>query len=86
MTQALEWSALWAAMDDKPDDWIPTTAAMYMHMLEVVPPRLDIGCRFLVGEPQRHNEEGKAVHACFRQVGRHYSARYLTVEQFKGIA
>ena len=86
MTQALEWSALWAAMDDKPDDWIPTTEAMYWHMLEVVPPRAHCLGAFLVGEPQRHNEDGKAVHACFKQVGNVYSARYLTVEQFKGIA
>jgi len=81
----LEWAALWAAMDALPEEWIPTTVAMYQHMLEIVPPRLDIGSRFLVGEPQRHNEQGKAVHACFRQVGKEYFARYMTVEQFKAM-
>ena len=31
-TTLLEWSPLWAAMDAKPLDWIPTTEAMYWHM------------------------------------------------------
>lgn len=83
MSKPLEWQALWDAMDARPDEWIPTTEGMYWQMLECVPPRAHSLGAFLVGEPQRHNEEGKAVHACFRQVGRQYSARYLTVEQFK---
>ena len=84
--QTLEWSALWEAMDAYPTEWIPTTEDMYWQMLECVPPRAQTASRFLVGEPQRHNEAGKAVHACFKQVGSSYFARYLTVEQFSTVA
>lgn len=63
MTAPLEWQPLWDAMDAKPDEWIPTTEAMYYRMLEVVPPRAHSLGAFLVGET--------------------YSARYLTVEQFR---
>ncbi len=83
MSNPLEWAALWAAMEASPDEWIPTTERMYWQMLECVPPRAQSLGAFLVGEAQRHNEEGKAVHACFKQAGQAYSARYLTVEQFR---
>lgn len=79
----LEWDALWAAMDAAPDAWIPTTEAMYWHMLGCVPPRCQLGDRFLVGEPLRHNTEGKAVHACFKEVGSQFFAKNMTVEQFQ---
>lgn len=84
MNQPLEWSALWAAMDAAPEAWIPTTEGMYWEMLECVPPRAHAGGAFLVGEPLRHNAEGKAVHACFKQSGKAFFARNLTVEQFRG--
>ena len=83
-TAKLEWSDLWAAMKASPDAWIPTTDAMYWDMLEAVPPRAHYGGAFLVGEAERHNEDGQAVHACFKQVGDDYFARYMTVAQFKG--
>ena len=82
----LEWQALWSAMDDHPNEWIPTTEVMYWDMLEALPPRCHSGGRFLVGEAQRHNDHGKAVHACFKQVGTEFFAKYQTVEQFKGLA
>jgi len=83
-TNMLEWSELWAAMDAAPDAWIPTTESMFWEMLEAVPPRAEQSGRFLVGEPLRHNEDGKAVHACFKQVGQDFFARNLTVAQFHG--
>jgi hypothetical protein len=82
MSATLEWAPLWAAMDAKPLEWIKTTEAMYSEMLECLPPRAQTSSAFLVGEPLRHNEQGKAVHACFRQSGDDYFARNLTVEQF----
>ena len=82
--EKLEWSELWAAMDAEPEAWIPTTEDMFWQMLEAVPPRAQTGRGFLVGEPNRHNEQGQAVHACFKQVGSEFFAKYLTVEQFKG--
>jgi hypothetical protein len=81
MNQPLEWSALWAAMDAQPEAWIPTTEDMYGKMLDCLPPRAMSGGAFLVGEPLRH-VDGKAVHACFKQVGSSFFARNLTVEQF----
>lgn len=85
MTTPLEWSDLWAAMDAQPTEWIETTESMYWQMLECVPPRADAGSRFLVGEPKTHNAEGKAVHACFRQVGDTYQAKHMTVAEFWGL-
>lgn len=79
----LEWAPLWAAMDAQPEAWIPTTEGMYGEMFERLPPRAMSGSAFLVGEPLRH-VEGKAVHACFKQVGKDFFARNLTVEQFRG--
>jgi len=82
MSAKLEWAELWAAMDASPAEWIPTTEAMYWQMLEVLPPRAWRGDCFLVGEPLRHDSEGKAVHACFCKTGDSYRARNLTVRQF----
>jgi len=79
----LEWAQLWAAMDAKPLEWMPTTEAMYWDMLECVPPRAQHRGAFLVGEPLRHNEQGQALHACFKQIGDKYFARNLTLEQFR---
>lgn len=84
MSAKLEWAPLWAAMDATPEEWIPTTEDMFYEMLECVPPRAQERRRFLAGEPLRHNEEGKAVHACFKQSGNDFFARNLTVEQFRG--
>ena len=80
--QALEWQALWDAMDAQPDAWIPTTEAMYWHMLEVLPPRKMLGRNFLVGEPLRSNEQGEMVYRCFTKFGDTYKARNLTLAQF----
>ena len=34
-----EWSDLWNAMEDKPENWQPTTREMAMEMLGAVPPQ-----------------------------------------------
>jgi hypothetical protein len=78
----VEWAQLWAAMDAAPHEWIETTEAMYWDMLECVPPRKMDQCKFLVGEPQRHNEQGEAVYACFKKYGTRIYARYRTVSQY----
>ena len=82
--EPLEWKPLWDAMDATPDAWIPTTEDMYWELLECVPPRAAVPGCFLVGEAERHNDEGKAVHACFKQSGSQFFAKYMTVEQFRG--
>jgi hypothetical protein len=83
-SEKLEWADLWAAMDAKPGDWIETTEEMFWDMLEAVPPRAHVGTRFLVGEPKTTNEEGKEVHACFKEEGGRFYAKHMTVEQFYG--
>jgi hypothetical protein len=80
----LEWDALWNAMGVAPGAWVQTTEAMYWQMLEAVPPAAQSRCAFLVGEAHHHNDEGRAVYACFQETPRGFFARYLTVQQFKG--
>ncbi len=79
----LEWAALWAAMTENPEAWIPTTEAMYSDMLEVLPPAGWVGGAFLVGEPNHHNAQGEAVYACFRKIGDKFHARYLSRREFR---
>jgi len=83
-TKPLEWADLWAAMDAQPDAWIPTTEEMYWDMLEAVPPRCQTARAFLVGEARRHDSNGHAVHACFKQVGSEFFAKHMTVAEFQG--
>jgi len=78
----LEWSELWDAMDANPQEWIPTTEAMYWQMLECLPPRKMIGQNFLVGEVNDHTEDGKGIYACFTKFGDTYKAKHLTVAEF----
>ena len=78
----LEWQPLWDAMDASPNDWIPTTEAMYWEMLGVVPPRKMIGQQFLVGEALRHNSESEEVYSCFTKFGDTYKAKNMTVNEF----
>jgi hypothetical protein len=82
-TMTLEWAPLWDAMKAKPDAWILTNEAMYWEMLECVPPRAMAGRTFLVGEADSHNNDGYAVYACFKKFKDDYSARYMTLAQFK---
>lgn len=86
LSTKLEWAQLWAAMDALPDDWIQTTRDMYFQMLECVPPRAQVGGLFLVGEAKTHNAEGKAVHACFKEVCNKYFAKQMTIAEFRTAA
>jgi hypothetical protein len=81
----LVWAELWAAMEAKPDAWIPTTEEMYWEMLEALPPAGWIGGAFLVGEPHHHDADGYAVFACFRQQGKLFHARHLNKPQFRAM-
>lgn len=79
----LEWNALWDAMKERPDSWITTTEAMYWEMLECVPPRAHVAGAFLVGEAERHNEQGQPVYACFRMATKDtFFAKYMTLTEF----
>lgn len=81
-TKPLEWNELWDAMDANPQEWIPTTEAMYWQMLEVLPPRKMMGQNFLVGEANCHNAEGEAVYSCFTKFGDTYKAKHMTLAEF----
>ena len=81
-TKPLEWQELWDAMDASPNEWIPTTEAMYWQMLECLPPRKMIGQNFLVGEVNDHTEDGQGIYACFTKFGDTYKAKHLTVAEF----
>jgi len=81
-TKPLEWNELWDAMDANPQEWIPTTEAMYWQMLEVLPPRKMLGQNFLVGEANDHNSDGEAVYAAFTKFGDTYKAKHLTFAEF----
>ncbi len=83
--KALEWQALWDAMEAEPNEWIPTTEHMFWEMLEVLPPRAQTGRAFLVGEPLRSNSEGYPVYACFKRMGNEYHAKNMTLKEFKAI-
>ena len=78
-----EGKDLWNAMEDKPENWQPTTREMAMEMLEAVPPQAMRRESFLVGEPNHHNDDGLPVYACFRVKDGHYEAKYLTEEGFR---
>ena len=82
----LTWQPLWDAMRANPAQWIPTTEQMFWDMLEVLPPRLQGSSAFLVGEADHHNNEGRAVYACFCKIGSQYRAKYMTTEQFRSEA
>jgi len=81
-TKPLEWQELWDAMDANPQEWIPTTEAMYWQMLEVLPPRKMLGQNFLVGEAVRSNAEGEPVYAGFTKFGDTYKAKNMTLAEF----
>jgi len=81
-TKPLEWQELWDAMDANPQEWIPTTEAMYWQMLECLPPRKMIGQNFLVGEVNDHTEDGQGIYACFTKFGDTYKVKHLTVAEF----
>jgi hypothetical protein len=85
MITTLEWQPLWDAMEKYPDEWICTTEKMHWDMLEVLPPRAQTKRAFLVGEAHSHNTDGKAIYACFKESGNDFFARYLTLEQFRGM-
>lgn len=81
-TKKLEWNELWDAMEAAPEEWIETTEAMYWEMMGALPPRKMTRAAFLVGEPLRHNHEGRAVYSCFTRLGDTYKAKNLTTKQF----
>lgn len=81
--KTVEWGDLWAAMKTLPDEWIPTTKAMFHEMLGCVPPKAQLGLTFLVGEADHDNADGDTVYACFKIVEGKAYARYLTYAEYR---
>ena len=78
MSAPLEWDALWAALDADPDEWTPTTGAMFYDQLGVVPPQRRAKGAFLGGEPLRVNRDGDYVYHCFKVEGGGFFACNMT--------
>lgn len=86
----LEWAALWSAMREHynagSDVWTLTTQHMFNEMLGVLPPRAMSSGAFLVGEPETHDANGRAVYAAFRQLpGNVFQSRYMTANEFRSV-
>ena len=79
---ALEWSELWNAMKASPDQWIRTTKEMYDEQLCCMPPTRHRAYCFLVGEPERHNDNDEPVFAAFKFTTEGYFAKYQTILEF----
>ncbi len=63
--------------------WIPASHALTDYMLNVLPPMVQRGWNFAVGEPYNHESRGRAVYLCFRfHEGRH-ECRYATLHDFR---
>lgn len=55
----------WQSMELKEGASIEVSERIYYEMLGCVPPRLQIGTYFEVGEAHHHTNEGKAIHHAF---------------------
>ena len=66
--------------------WVPTTKDQYWEALEVLPPVMMGSGSFLRGECWVHEiKDGKItkIFAAFREKGKTYAARYMSVAEFK---
>lgn len=62
--------------------WVEVSESFYWQALEVLPPILFRGARFMVGEPFDHDARGVAIHAGFVKLGERYFARYFPTDHF----
>ena len=65
-------------------EWTRVSSRFYNEMLEVLPPAIHNRAGFVMPEPLRHNDDGKAIVMIFRQfqqpMGR-YEMRYGTLAE-----
>lgn len=67
------------------------SAARYDDMLNILPPALWLGRGFLVGEPMRHDDHGRAMFTAFLHTGRGEAVTYyealepMTVRDFRAL-
>lgn len=70
-----------------PMTWKKSTFERYWQMLEMLPPAAQTGNGFLVGEPVRHDGDGRALYTAFWQQGDAYfeSAHPMSVASFRSL-
>ena len=83
------WSAIKAARQEAPVEWLPTDEARYNEMLNVLPPVCWTSFGFMVGEPiDHHAGTGRPRYDAFlqRRDGTYwYASRPLTTQEFREI-
>lgn len=70
--------------DQKRDAWVEVPETFYMEMLEVVPPILFDGNRFMVGEAWTEGGRGP-IHLGFLHTKGRYFARYCFTQDFVAV-
>lgn len=83
-----EWIAAKAAEQNAPGEWQECTKDRHWEMLEVLPPRIQQGGAFLVGEPMDHNAgTGEARYQAHRELrgGFFVYSRPVTVREFRAL-
>lgn len=69
------------------DKWAETTEAQYYECLGAVPPAVQGGRTFAMGEPWRSNSQGEELFATFTFTGsrdkKRFFARYMTAREAK---
>jgi hypothetical protein len=67
--------------------WKETTEGRYWEMLEVLPPAVQTGAGFLVGEPWTHDAQDRPMFQAHVQIGERYfeCLEPMTVAEFRAL-
>lgn len=67
--------------------WKRVTREHFWEKLEILPPAFQSGSGFLIGEPTRHNRDGRPMYRAYREIGDAFfeSVEPLTVGAFKAL-
>lgn len=63
-------------------EYVETTEEVAMYFLNVVPPMLQRGNSFVVGEETDHRPNGEGIYLCFLYRNEKYQGRHCTVREF----
>lgn len=67
--------------------WKRVTREHFWEKLEILPPAFQTGAGFLIGEPTRHNRDGRPMYRAYREIGDAFyeSVEPLTVAAFRAL-
>lgn len=67
--------------------WKRITREHFWEKLEILPPAFQTGAGFLIGEPTRHNRDGRPMYRAYREIGDAFfeSIEPLTVAAFRAL-